>query len=296
MRSPEFEAMIGPAKLFRDFWRILLGALLILYVYIGTVLILALALFAATGPLEFMPALMRLTLLTDPVSVLLMLATFLGMFLGPIIAAAACHYRGPGTLFGPREETLRGFFIAVLAAVPLYAAVTSLGFRLDPPVENLAWPAWLGYLPFFLPLLLLQVTAEELVFRSYLPQQLAARFRSRWVWMVLPAAIFSALHFNPQMGRLLPLIFLSAFVFGLIASDLTERTGSLGAAIGLHFVNNFVGMGLVALSGAMSGLAKWVTPYTISDPEAQNTLAIALGANVIFLLVVWRVVRWALER
>jgi hypothetical protein len=82
------------------------------------------------------------------------------------------------------------------------------------------------------------------------------------------------------------------FAFGLIAADLTEKTGSLGAAIGLHFINNFFGLLIISIPGTITGLALWVTPFGLED---HGIIAASLVLNVVFLVVVWRVVLWALD-
>ncbi len=293
MRSPEFEAMIAPAKLYPEVWRLLLGVLLIVFCYAGGAAILLVGLFAVVGPFEFGGWLISLNQPSDPVTTIAVFFTFFGMFLGPILAAAACHYRGPGTLFGPFDETLRGFLTVLAVTIPTYAILLAIGSYFDAPVENLAWSVWLRWLPFAIILLVIQVTAEELVFRGYLQQQLAARFRLRVIWMGLPSLLFAALHWNPMAGQAVWLILLATFIFALIAADLTERTGSLGAAIGLHLVNNTYGLTIIAMSGTITGLAKWTTPFDITD---TRTVVISLCLNIVFLLALWRLLRWVLTR
>lgn len=293
MRFPEFEAMTGPARQYPELWRLALGLGLILFVYAGTLALQAAGLFVVVGPMGFFGWLQRLNYPTEAVPTLMLLGTFAGLFLGPILAAAALHFRGPGSLFGPADETLRGFLVAMLVAVPLYALLLGAGSLADPPAPNLPWGVWAGWLPYALPLILLQVTAEELVFRGYLQQQLAARFRARWIWLGIPAALFAALHWNPQAGHLVWLILLATFTFGLVAGDLTARTGSLGAAIALHFVNNLFGLLVISVSGTITGLARWVTPFSLAEP---GPLAFSLLVNIAFMVALWRLVRWALDR
>lgn len=293
MRTPEFEAMLGPARLYPELWRLALGCCVILFCYLGTLAIGAVVLFAAVGPMEYFGWLQRLAMPKEAAPTLLLLTTFSGLMLGAILGAAACHFRGPGTLFGPAGEAWRDFRVTLAWALPAYAAATAIGFALEAPVENLAWADWAGYLPFALPLLLVQVTAEETVFRGYLQQQLAVRFRSRLAWMAMPAALFAALHWNPAAGQLVWLVLAAAFVFGLIAADLVARTGTLGAAIGLHLANNAFGLLVLGTEGSITGLARWKTPYAL---EAGPEMALSLGLNIVFLVVLWRLVRWALDR
>ncbi len=293
MRAPEFEAMLAPAKLYPELWRLLLGVAVIVFCYFGFVCILAVAAFPILGPLEYFGFIQSLATPTTPVQTAALLLTFVGMAVGPVLAAGACHLRGAGTIFGPAGETLRGFLTVLAVAGPFYLALLAVGTIFQPVVDNLPWDTWARWIPAALALVLLQVTAEEMLFRGYLQQQLAARFHARWVWMGLPAAIFAALHWNPSTGNVVWLVLLTTFVFGLIAADLTERTGSLGAAIGFHFVNNVAGITLVAMQGTITGLARWTTSYGI---EEAGLLAMSLGLNVAFIAVVWRACIRALDR
>lgn len=294
MRTPEFEAMLTSAKLYPQIWRLLLGILLVVFIYLGFSAILFSGLFIIGGPFEFGFWLARLSPADEPIVVSALLLTAIGFLIAALIVAPACHYRGPGTLFGPRDETFRGFFITVVVSIPLYGILFALAsISGAPPEANLPLYIWLQWLPLAVPLILLQVSGEELIFRGYLPQQLAARFKARIIWMGLPAVLFGALHFNPAAGDMKWLIIFTTFFIGLIAMDLTERTGSLGAAIGLHFVNNLSAILILTSKDSLSGLALWVSPVGFGDTEIA---AIGLGTNIIFLLILWRVIRWALER
>lgn len=293
MRAPEFEAMIAPARLYPEIWRILLGLLIVVFCYAAVIALGLVAIFAAFGPLEFFGRVQELARPVTPEATLMVLVSFLGMFLGTLLAAAAAHARGPGTLVGPWGEFWRGVLDVLKVTVPLYAVLLAIGFRLEAPVENLPWRVWAGWLPFALPLIALQVSAEELLFRGYLQQQLAARFRHRAVWMGLPSLLFALLHINPEAGGAALLIILTTFVFALIAADLTERTGSLGPAIALHFVNNVYGLTVISMSGTITGLSRWTTAYGLGE---QGPVAVSLGFNIVFLIVLWRLLRWVLDR
>jgi membrane protease YdiL (CAAX protease family) len=84
--------------------------------------------------------------------------------------------------------------------------------------------------------------AEELTFRGLLWSGLAKRGVAEWVAVLVSAAAFALLHFEPQ--RLL-LLFGVGVVLGLVR----WRTRSLGACIVAHGVNNLPGaLGIFALS------------------------------------------------
>jgi len=293
MRTPEFNAYIAPARLYPQIWRLLLGIVLILFVYSGFIGLVFWAGFAYVTPFKFLSWANAVMTTQGAVPTLIMLFTFAGMALGPIIAAPACHMRGPGTLFGPFSITLRGFLTATGLVLVIYAIVSALSVLFEPPQNNLPLNEWLRYLPYALPLILIQTTAEELVFRGYLQQQLAARFKSRFFWMLLPSALFASLHWDPTMGSNAWLVIIVVFAMALIAADLTEKTGSLGAAMGLHFANNIFALLFISVQDTITGLALYVTPFTKADTAA---LPLAIGIDLILLLAMWRILRIALDR
>jgi hypothetical protein len=153
--------------------------------------------------------------------------------------------------------------------------------------------ALLPYLPFALAGLFVQVTAEEVLFRGYVLQGLAARYARAWVWLLIPAAMFAAGHWQPaKHGDAAPLVVLWAGMFGVLAADLTARTGTLGAAIGFHFASNAVPLFVLGTKGDIDGMAAFVSPHAPAAPA--DDLA---GLAVIFVttIVGWLAVRLALR-
>jgi membrane protease YdiL (CAAX protease family) len=150
-------------------------------------------------------------------------------------------------------------------------------------------------LPLGLLLLFVQTGAEEILFRGYLQQQLAARFAARWVWFGLPAVIFTLLHVNPEYGTATTLLILGFGIlpFALFAADLAEQTGSLGAPMGLHFANNFMALFVVSYEPDISGMALYVSTSPIEDPA---TLLPMLLLSFSSLSLIWWVSRRLLTR
>lgn len=297
MRHPEFTAMLVPARTYPQIWRLLLGVLLILFTYLSWTLIVlgaALGVVAAEqGLWGVMPFFQELQVGRNPGSVALLLLTFGGMALGPVLAAAALHFRGPGSLLGPWGDWWRGFVTAFAVVVLVFGVLMAASAAIWPPVANLDLARWLIWLPLALPLLFVQIAAEELLFRGYLMQQLAVRFTARWVWFTLPALAFGLLHWDPEAGRNLPLVLLSAFAFGLVAADLTERTGSLGAAMGFHFANNLLALFVLSIKDTITGLALYVTPWGLAE---EGTVSLGLVVSILLVFGNWWIIKRLLDR
>lgn len=295
--SPAFEAFIAPARDQNQLWRLVVGTALISVIYVGclfAIFPIAQSVFGELG-WNFPSIDEHGNDFVEPAAMAVLLFSFGGLILGALTVALALHKRGLGSLIGPDlAKTRRHFSIAVHVAFPVLAAVLVVLAILDPGVPNLPFGVWISWMPLALPLLLVQVSAEEIVFRGYLQQQLAARFSSPVVWMILPSLLFGLLHYDPEtLGPNAWLVVADTALFGLIAADVTARTGNLGAAIGFHFANNLFAMFLVAMGGPLTGLSLYVTRYDASDVE---TIRLLLSLDFIFYLACYLVYRKIMAR
>lgn len=287
-----FDDYVEPARSKPELWRVLFGIVIIAAVYaLGIALVFGgIAVIAGPGNFELWAS--EMIEATGPTGTLLLLATFVGMALGPMVAAAAIHGRRIASLFGPLPRTVRHFLIALVVCAASY----SLSFLLPNDVQlqpNLDRALWLSFLPLALVGVLVQTGSEEILFRGYIQQQLAARFRSTWVWMVLPAVLFGSLHWQPAiMGDNAIYIVAAATLFGLLAADLTAKTGSLGAAWGFHFANNTVAILVVAMDGPLSGLALYSAPLDVASADIRPLILLDMGTT----FVTWILIRLAVTR
>jgi len=283
---------IAPARARPQIWRLLLGVLLVLAVY-GLGFVALGGIFVAIYGLDTAQSeLGRVFLSENPTGTLLILATFLGMALGPLLAARLLHKRSFGSVFGPARRLWRDFGIAAAICLALYGLLLLIPSE-AAPAPNLDLARWLPLLPLALAGILLQTGAEEVLFRGYLQQQLAARFASPVIWMILPSVLFALGHYQPDlMGDNAWLIVIAVGLFALLAADLTAVTGSIGAAWGFHFANNTVGILFVAMEGPLSGLALYTAPH---DPAAASMTPL-IWLDMGTTLVTWAAIRFAVTR
>lgn len=233
---------------------------------------------------------------STPMAMYVLLFSFVFMAVGAGVAVRVAHNRSAADMFGPKGKML-GQGIAVLwVLVPLTVVIWilppwNLG---DPFVPNLDLSLWLILLPISLLAVLVQVSAEEIVFRGYIQRQLAARFKSPWVWMVLPSVLFGAGHYTPESaGANAMTIAVWAAVFGVLMADLTARAGTLGPAIAVHLVNNISALLIVSMPGELSGLALYLSPFSMAD-EAE--LRAWLPVDFAWMFVCWLAARLAIQR
>jgi membrane protease YdiL (CAAX protease family) len=294
MNSDRFERYIAPARPKSQLWRLVLGICVIAIVYLGFVAGQMASAWAVMGASRTSSWLQEMLLAETPKGTILLLTTFIGMALGPMIAVRLVHRRSIGSLFGRSPVVLRDFVQASATVFVIYAVVMLIWSLKYDAVPNLDLWVWLGFLPLALGGILIQTLAEELVFRGYLQQQLAARFKSPIIWMILPALAFGLVHYEPERaGGNVWVIIGAAAVFGLIAADLTRHSGSLGAAWGFHFANNVLAILFLAVDGTIPGLALYLTPYSADDVTQLRGL---LGVDIVAMVAAWWVIRRTLRR
>lgn len=215
------------------------------------------------------------------------------------VTVVVVHGRRPVTLLGdPGRAPGRALrdFRRVLGPMAMLIAITGAVQVLSLEAEALPLrplSGWLVLLPLGLAAVLVQSASEEIVFRGYLQQQLAARFSAPLIWLALPSALFAAVHYAPSVyGGNAGAIVVWAGVFGLAMADLTARSGSPGAAIAVHFAMNAWSLLGLALPGPLVGLALYVLPFGASDEAAVRAL---LPVETLHLVLGWLTARLALR-
>jgi membrane protease YdiL (CAAX protease family) len=284
-----FAEFVAPARQRSELWRLGLSGILIGIGFFAGTTITGLLTFLLFGKAVAEQVMSTGGLGTTPASIIFILSGFAIVFLAVWGIVRLVHRRSLRTLFGASPRRIAG---NALIACAVMAAITGLGtiysFLAAGPEQNLPFGVWLGWMIPVLPLMLVQVTTEEIIFRGYLQQQLAARFRSPWVWMVLPSVIFGSLHYQPGvMGDNALIAVLVTVLVGVFAADITARTGNIGAAIGLHFVNNFFAMCFLSLKGGLSGVSLYVTPFSVADSGPLRPLLLADAASIALLYGVY---------
>ena len=280
-------AFIAPAAEKSQIWRLIVGMILIVGVFIGL------------GSLIYTLILQALTSLTvgiDVANVLSLLFSFGAASVGVFATVYFVHNCQPGVIFGPIRATLTHFYLVAFAMTALLVALAVLppwGFD-EPLIANRAFWPWLLVLPIALISVLIQTSAEEILFRGYLQQHLGARFSSPWIWMVLPSVLFGLAHYDPQgAGENAWIVVAWATFFGIAMADLTARAGNLGPALAVHFVNNITALLIVAMPDEFGAAALFVLPFDLSDVEMIRAW---LPVDFATTFVMWLVARLIIQR
>lgn len=286
------QAFFAPAKAKSELWLTILGITMIAAIYFG--LLVALVIYLRIHYGAFFGAFVYAAMArgSTPGSTVLLLFSFLAMAIAVFSTTRLLHQRSAATLFGRADHVFQDCAWVGCAVLALHFAFLPVALGYPNTFRNLDFATFAIYFPFAFVALLVQVGAEELLFRGYLQQQLAARFRSPLIWMFIPSSLFAAMHYSADYGSAAWLVVAWAWLFGLCASDLTARTGSLGAAIGLHFANNFAAFFLIGIRGDLSGLSLWSVTVDPSDPQMVPQL---IAVDILTLLTSWLIARLALR-
>ncbi len=266
------QAFVAPAQAAPQVWRLVVGLILAVTLWIVATLLLTMAGVALGGG--------------PRLALLLALYGFGGLGAGVWLAARLIHRRRPARLAGPdgvRWRQMAAGAGVVAAATAIAALLPDLGLPAAQPQVGLA--AWAAWLPLTIPAVAVQATSEELAFRGYLLQTLAARTGSTLAAVLLTSALFGLAHYDPSGSRMAGMASVAgAAASGLVLADVTRRTGSLSAAIGLHIANNLVALLLVAPEGPLGSLSLYVRPVGAAGEAA---LILADTALTLLLWGVW---------
>ena len=142
-------------------------------------------------------------------------------------------------------------------------------------------------LPLFFVGFLIQGMSEELLCRSYLMISLSRKWPV-WIGVVGNALLFSLLHLgNPNVS---PIALINIFLFGLFASVLTLRRGSIWMAGAIHSMWNFAqgnlfGIPVSGLTGLPSPLAATIKEGTWQTLISGGKFGLEGGLAVTVILL-----------
>ena len=292
-RYAAHELLARPARSRPELWRLFVGLGLVFAIVFSLSMFVRAAVGAIAPEAVASP---EGALGNTPASLLVLLYSFGLVIVATFIAARSVQNRAPLGLIGPIGLALAQFWkvfrlLFVLGIALVLLPPYDMGEAL---VRNLELGLWLKLLPLSLGAILVQTSSEEILFRGYVQQTLAARFSSPLIWMVLPAVLFGMGHFVPDnAGGNAWLVAVWAALFGLLMADLTARAGTLGPAIAVHTINNISAILIVSVPDTLSGLSLATTPYPLSNVEQMRGW---LMFDLAFMIVSWLAARLAIRR
>jgi len=294
-KTAKFESYTACAGPYCEPWRTALGVLIVAAVYAGggyLLVMLAIKLAESVQLGAGYAMVFELATSSSKRAVLIALFSAVLMLPGLWLVLRFLHHRSLRSVLAPTGRVHWGNYTRAVLFILAFAGVTSIPVLLNAEfTRQLSLSQWLPWLAPALLLIFLQTATEELVFRGYLMQQLAARFHSRWVWWVLPAALFGAVHYNTlTYGDNALLVVFSAFLTGLIFGDITARSGDLSIALGLHFANNLTVILLLGVPGQLSSLSLFLQKLNIRDVDVMRAEILASTGLMLVIYFVYLLV------
>jgi len=225
----------------------------------GRIILLFLAVFGISQALQGVTALVLSPIIGDRAvwELWVSLVATVWTIVTCIVWCRSYERRGLETMGIVRRHALPEYLIGLIAGVGLFAAAVGLcvatgSLALAVPADGVQ----VGWILLFFAGFMIQGMAEELLCRSLLMVSLSRRVSCRAA-VLINAALFTALHLlNPNLA-VLPLI--NIFLFGILASVLTLRRGSIWMVGALHSAWNFAQGNLfgISVSGLGSGPSLW---------------------------------------
>lgn len=232
-----------------DFWRYLLGLLLIVigWQFLGMLPLVAVAYKLSDNLQHFQESadtsFMNLGIDKNLFLFLILFSFIIGL-LSLFFVVKNIHHRSVKTLITARKKVdwKRVFFSFSLW---FFVSVLMLFLSYYSNPEEFHWN--FKPVPFIILVLLsfllmpLQTSFEELLFRGYLMQGIGVLVKNAWIPLLVTSAIFGLLHgANPEVDKLGNWIFVYYIGTGLFLGLLTLLDDGTELALGFHAANNIV--------------------------------------------------------
>lgn len=231
-----------------------------------------------------------------PLKLALILLVFSGILIGVLIATPVIHKRPVlSVLTGAESFRWRRVIRAGLLWLVMLMVLELIGYLIDPELYTFRT----DLTPFFWALLVcvivlpFQTSAEEVLLRGYLMQQIGLLTIKPWVPIIVTSLIFGLLHGgNPEvvqfgLAKSMTLYIAMGLFFGII----TVMDDGLEAPLGIHYINNFFAFVIVGYTGSVF---EGVPSLIVKETEELTWLAVGsnLAVMVVILLILKRMFKW----
>lgn len=277
-----------------DWWRYLLGILLVLMAYlIGQLPLLGAMVWFGERKLGYMPDQAILSSM-DFVALgmdrnlgfLLMMLIFVFALMGLWMVVRVLHGRSLRSLVGSDTTFRWGRYMYGLVIWFLLGLLAdAVNYGMNPSAYS-----WQFNAESFLPLLAIslifipiQTAFEELFVRGYLMQGIGLASNSRVMAVLLSSAIFAALHLmNPEIAEFgLATMVAYYVVVAIFLAVLTLLDDGLELAMGIHAATNLFGSLVVTFEGSA---LKNKTLLLLQEPDVSGMLVSVLVSCGVFFL------------
>lgn len=279
-----------------DFWRYLIGVMIIIIAVIVGQFPLGIAVLLEGGyEMVNMTEMQMLQLLDSNLSLFLILLSFAAGLGAIFFVVKVLHSQPIKALTTSRKKIDWGRFFFAFGLVAIFAIATTLVDYYTNPQDYVInfQPK-----PFFIMLVIavimipLQTSFEEYLFRGYLMQGIGTLFKNRWSPLIITSLVFGSLHFfNPEVTKLGNIIMFYYIGTGFLLGIMTLMDDGMELALGFHAGNNLITAVLVT--------ADWTAFQTnsilkdISEPSAGWDILIpVMVVYPLFLFIMAKKYGW----
>ena len=270
-------------------WRILVGALFIVAVYVLGLFGVGFFLNGMAG-VDFAQA--------SKATLIVFLASFIPIWLATGAVTRVLFGFSLPHLYG-RSGKIRWadfcaaflyvFVIILLLELIIFAATWMTGtppYLRNPAISIMDWLIYVGP---FVALIFLQIGAEELFFRGYLLRLVYSRKASLFWAVYVPSILFGLAHLDPiTYGFNSVLYVMNTTVTGIILSFITLWRGNIAMAMGVHFAVNVFAILIIGQGDTPIGSSAAIWLSTIAPKSVILGLSMVLITGVeIMLYSIW---------
>lgn len=177
------------------------------------------------------------------------------------------------------------FFIgAIFEAASYYLSPASYTFTFE-------WQKFIPLLLISILMLPVQTSFEELFFRGYIMQGMAAGSRKLWPALIVSSLLFALMHSaNPEIGKFgyLPMM-TYYFVAGLFLALVTIFDDGLELALGIHAATNIYGATILTYAGSV---LQTDTVFKVQTIDPWMMLGVFVLSAVISMVLFHRLYGW----
>ena len=264
-----------------NFWRYFVITILIIGLTLATQFLLILFASLFEGNFDVMNY--------RPITLLwVTMLPFAGMLIFLIFGIRVLHHQTIRSIFTQKVFFNKNLlFKSFLLWFFLSAAADIILAIIQPDNYSLTFVAksFFPYMILAFGLILMQITAEEILFRHYFLHGFFRLFRNRWVAIVAQALLFGILHgANPEVSMYGMLTTMPFYIgIGLILGWLTLKSKGLEIALGLHLANNIYATAMVTFEGSAIPSP---AIFTIKQYQPEIGLVVFFITAIIFGLVI----------
>jgi len=228
--------------------------------------------------------------------VLMVIPFITSLFIGIMLIKGFHRRNYKDVINGGRSIRWNRVWLGVIVWGALAGGYMLIDFLINPGNFDVQFNA-ASFIPLvFISVLLIPIQSgtEEFFFRGYLMQGVAARTKSRWLAVLIPALIFALIHsFNPEVKEFGFWTTMPGYItFGLVFGIASVLDDGIEIAIGAHSINNVLSSIFVTSKSSAIQTPALLFQKEV-EPQKENLILLIL--SVLFIVILTYKNHWKLQ-